>query len=540
MADTTIIDPAATMPKMAQPQQTNLKETFTSIIIAFAMAFIFRGFVVEAFVIPTGSMAPTLRGAHIQWRDNESGYEWATGPQKGDMMAPNSVQTEVAGINGYTSRQINAAAKPLSGGDRIFVLKYLYSVYDPKRFDVVVFKNPTDPPQSYIKRLLGLPGEQVALVDGDVFVRKPKEGEDPKLSWNQTDWRVQPKPEHVQRALWMDVFDSSFTPIRDSTFRTPFRGVTQGATDIKNWDTTKTTGVYTYTGESPTRLEWFQRGDALPVLGDWYAYNFMPGPRNPFQLFNMSDLRMSVGVRPERDGAKASAVILARGHEFRCDVDGANVVLRMRSTMEADGPWQELATGTLPKPMRAGHVTNIDFWHSDQQVQLWVDDALIATGSYDWSLQERLRNALGTTVEEVRGNGSALRADSRPPRPTGIRWEFSGGPVTLYRVKVQRDVYYQPDTESPASVTAALATHPDSQLTLSRDQFFMCGDNSPNSLDGRKWGKPSPWVAAIDPSPGVVHRDLVIGKAFFVYFPALQRPAGRPMMIDAGKMRWVW
>jgi hypothetical protein len=38
----------------------------------------------------------------------------------------------------------------------------------------------------------------------------------------------------------------------------------------------------------------------------------------------------------------------------------------------------------------------------------------------------------------------------------------------------------------------------------------------------------------------VVHRDLVIGKAFFVYFPALQTtPVGAPM-IDAGKLRWVW
>jgi signal peptidase I len=57
LADTQTVDPATTMPKVRAVQQTNLKETFTSIIIAFAMAFIFRGFVVEAFVIPTGSMA---------------------------------------------------------------------------------------------------------------------------------------------------------------------------------------------------------------------------------------------------------------------------------------------------------------------------------------------------------------------------------------------------------------------------------------------------------------------------------------------------
>lgn len=539
MADTTsttAMDPAATIPKVSPPQQTNLKETFTSIIIGLAMAFIFRGFVGEAFVIPTGSMAPTLRGAHIQWRDSESGYEWATGPS-GDSMAPAPVQQGVTARNANTSKLIGPVTKPLSGGDRIFVLKYLYSVYDPKRYDVVVFKNPTDPPQSYIKRLIGLPGEQIALVDGDVFVRKPKEGEDASQSWMQTDWKVQPKPEHVQRVLWMDVFDSSFSPVRESTFRAPFRGVTNGAVDATTWDTTANTGVYVYKGEGPTLLEWWTRPNNLPVLQDWYAYN---EESISFQKFNISDLRMSLGVRPEKDGAKVSAVLTAHGHEFRCDVDGAKVVIRMRAEGATDGAWNELATGTLPKPLKAGEVTNLDFWHADQRLQLWVDDKLIASGSYDWTLQQRLEYAVGAKVEDLRGNGLGLRADSRQPRAAKLRWEFSGGPVTLYRVKVQRDLFYQPDTESRASRTAALATHPDAQLTLSRDQFFMCGDNSPNSLDGRKWGKPSPWVAAVDRAPGVVHRDLVIGKAFFVYFPAVQRTQVGLPMVDAGKMRWVW
>ncbi|MEZ6081379.1 MAG: S26 family signal peptidase [Pirellulaceae bacterium] len=45
-----------------KPQGT--RETIESIIVAFILAFLFRAFVAEAFVIPTGSMAPTLMGAH--------------------------------------------------------------------------------------------------------------------------------------------------------------------------------------------------------------------------------------------------------------------------------------------------------------------------------------------------------------------------------------------------------------------------------------------------------------------------------------------
>ena len=42
--------------------QENGRETFESIVVAFVLAFLFRAFEAEAFVIPTGSMAPTLYG----------------------------------------------------------------------------------------------------------------------------------------------------------------------------------------------------------------------------------------------------------------------------------------------------------------------------------------------------------------------------------------------------------------------------------------------------------------------------------------------
>src|SRR5205823_13830015 len=60
------------------PGEGNIKETIEQILIAFILAFIFRAFVVEAFVIPTGSMAPTLMGAHMRFRCEDCGYEFET------------------------------------------------------------------------------------------------------------------------------------------------------------------------------------------------------------------------------------------------------------------------------------------------------------------------------------------------------------------------------------------------------------------------------------------------------------------------------
>lgn len=69
-------------------------------------------------------------------------------------------------------------------GDRVLVGKCLYDtgLERPARFDVVVFKFPQKPVENgsaknYIKRLLGLPGELLALLFGRVFVMNPEEGE---------------------------------------------------------------------------------------------------------------------------------------------------------------------------------------------------------------------------------------------------------------------------------------------------------------------------------------------------------------------------
>ena len=77
-------------------------------------------------------------------------------------------------------------------GDRLFVSKYEYGyskhsfpfsppIYekrilekDPKRGDLVVFKTPADNRTDYIKRLIGIPGDSVQFIDGEIFLNKQK------------------------------------------------------------------------------------------------------------------------------------------------------------------------------------------------------------------------------------------------------------------------------------------------------------------------------------------------------------------------------
>ena len=73
-----------------------------------------------------------------------------------------------------------ATVRPLDGkpvsGDRILVVKFL----EPKRWDLIAFKWPEEPTVEYVKRLVGLPGEEIAIRDGELMIdgkaaKKPPE-----------------------------------------------------------------------------------------------------------------------------------------------------------------------------------------------------------------------------------------------------------------------------------------------------------------------------------------------------------------------------
>ncbi|MBI3896354.1 MAG: signal peptidase I [Acidobacteria bacterium] len=62
----------------------------------------------------------------------------------------------------------------LTDQERIFINKFVYRFEPIHRGDVIVFRYPLDPAKSYIKRVIGLPGETVQMVDGEVFVNGRK------------------------------------------------------------------------------------------------------------------------------------------------------------------------------------------------------------------------------------------------------------------------------------------------------------------------------------------------------------------------------
>ncbi len=58
----------------------------------------------------------------------------------------------------------------LEDHDRLFINKFVYHIESIHRGDIVVFHYPRDPAKSYIKRVIGLPGDRVWINDGHVWV----------------------------------------------------------------------------------------------------------------------------------------------------------------------------------------------------------------------------------------------------------------------------------------------------------------------------------------------------------------------------------
>jgi signal peptidase I len=100
-------------------------EFLVILVVSFVLVFGFvRPFVVEAFWIPSASMVPTLK---------------------------------------Y--------------GDRVLVNKFIYRFTEPERGDVIVFKSVQDDQQDLIKRVVGVPGDEIAVRGGRLFVNEEPQRE---------------------------------------------------------------------------------------------------------------------------------------------------------------------------------------------------------------------------------------------------------------------------------------------------------------------------------------------------------------------------
>lgn len=505
-----------------------VKDTIKSILIAFILAFIFRAFVVEAFVIPTGSMASTLLGAHMRFHCDDCGHQFDlnfSASQQGDELAVPSTATRrnptICPNCGYA---IPPGQSPVRYGDRILVLKYLYLVSAPQRWDVVVFKSPakphlTDYTQNFIKRLVGRPGEKVMILDGDIYAGPhgaPREA-----------LTVQTKPRDVQEALWRVVYDNDHPPRGLQRRGSPWRQPWTPVPEQEGWTIAPTVpAARIFRFDNPTgaaRLV-FDRS-AIPAtspLTDWLGYN---GTGSEYERF-VGDLRLRLNHERLAGEGPLRLRLSKLGQTFVAEIGTSTARLLH---VAPDGALRVVVDAA---PLPSDSVRRIDFQNVDYRVSLRVNDReVLATTPADYAppVADLLSGAL----------------DAAPPPGAAIEAEAQRCVIT--HLSLWRDVYYTnrvTQERGPDGTVAPGWATPDNPIELGDDEYFVLGDNSAMSSDARYWGPgdaihlPAERLAA---EPGRVPGRFLLGKAFFVYWPAgYPLLPGLPSLVpNFGDMRFI-
>ena len=519
--------------------------------MAIVLAFVLRAFMIEGFVIPTGSMAPGLLGEHWDLQCQACGLEYAYGwsDASRQLVSPNrsSTYTPPSASCPNCNRPYNEGQLHVNGGDRVLVLKYLYRLAEPAPWDVIVFRNPQDNRDNYIKRLIGLPGETIEIVHGDIFVASSPEG----------PFRVRRKPPKAQEAMWQIICNNDYQP--QSTWREN--------RNSPKWVEASGQGLWDLSGDGGRRFS-FAGGGAGKLILQAPRRSFLPtygyNSRREESTFNIqqdicTDLNLGLVFVPGGPDASVELILSGLGHRFKAqfNADGKARLL-YQATDWAGEKWDTWQSVQLA-PLKIGQGYQVGLSHVDLSVSVTFEKQVII----------REEDRYPETYESVKER--VLRAHIRPIHLPQAEIAAAGGPCELLHVRLRRDVFYTnqslarlPQEGNPLGEYArrlrissggpgwGVTGHP---ITLARnpeqpdlDEFFVLGDNSPQSLDGRSWTAAAPTLRLLDPSGrpryhlGTVPRYNLIGKAFLVYWPAGFRPPlfrGLPMVPNVGRIRMI-
>jgi signal peptidase I len=375
--------------KKKQPWRENLE----AVTMAIAVALLFKTFVLEVSKIPSGSMQPTLMGS--------------------------------------------PAANVF---DRVLVDKLSFAYRDPERWEIVVFKHPIERSRVMVKRLVGMPEEQLRIEFGDVWTRKA----------DADPWTIERRPPAVMGEHWkrIDVDEparSSWEPVSGAGWRTAGREI------VARGD-----GIARFRPEERSIVDHYADGyiDALraPVLREAAGRRVREG-LNP-----VGDLRLEGDVEALAGTTQVSFELAEglRTYEFRLPGPGADAgarpEIRVRDSAtyggaEAPARRDEVVATGEPFRLPAGDEVEFAVENLDDRLRLEVDGDVLIELAIDAASDQRSSVAIA-----VRGAGA----------------DFTD-------LELLRDLYYVPQ-DLPRGMVAIPADH-----------FFFLGDNTLDSADGRDW-----------------------------------------------------
>ena len=368
------------------------RDNIEAVTMAVVMAVMLKYFVVEAYKIPTGSMQPTLMGN-----------------------------------------------KQLDLEDRILVDKLSFHFRDPERFEVVIFKYPLDRSKNFIKRIIGMPNEELEIRGGDLWVRPD----------GVEEWSILRKPAKVQESMWKPLLsddprrpkwrpNSAATSWQVTAHEIEARG--DGAVRYPNEGSVVDNYRDGYPGKIGEKMgarPGFGNSDDNRV-GDLRVRGTvapLPGTREVVVEIHEGDLRYRLSLPGPAAAEGALAEIEARQFEVDSATDGGRVVIA-----------PVFARSDSPRRLDAGKAVRFAAQSLDDLLELSVDGEV-------WVSLE---------IQPAEGDSY-------------VQLGVVGEGADFEDLQVDRDIYY--------TTARVKMTHWD----IPDASYVMLGDNTQDSSDSREW-----------------------------------------------------
>ena len=388
-------------------------------------------------VVAGNSMAPSFWGDHVRAKCDQCRYSFQVAGEQAEL--PSQVVCPNCG-----HRSVDSAKAHSQPAQRVRVrpCRVVEGKLEIDRWDVVAVRASDDRP-AMIKRVIGLPGESIRFVDGDVFA----------------DGKLVQKPRHIAEATRIPVFDSACSSA-DVLRRFVPRKLQAGKADAGSWSIRDGMWSYSPTSTGETRWlayeQWRCVSSSLPKdqvvsVEDWYEANVNVN-RN---LNRVKDIWARIEFRAAEE----------------CQVDVAVTVGQKRLVYEIDFGQRRV-------------------FFEGRSVSFRGDDSSLVNGARGRTQPFRIDVCTFDRQLTMRINGVGLPAvelplsDGSAQALPAIEIGGSETPLVMTRFRLWRDIHYFDHGAKNGSDGGT-------RLVAGPNEYLLVGDNVPVSVDSRHWPVPA-------------------------------------------------